>query len=134
MRFLVVDDDFQVRSSLQRLLHPWGITEVATDGEEAVEAFRLALKRGEPYDLVVLDILMPNIDGQEALREMREIEKEMQIPEDKAVKVIIVSGLDAAKEVRDAFFLGNATSFIVKPIRNQVLFDEMTALGLPLPV
>ena len=76
MRFLVVDDDFQARSLIQRLLHPYGVTEVATDGEEAVEAFRLAHKQGEPYDLITLDILMPNIDGQEALREIREIEKE----------------------------------------------------------
>lgn len=132
MRFLVVDDDFQARSLIQRLLHPYGITEVATDGEEAVEAFRLALKQDEPYDLITLDILMPNIDGQEALREIREIEKEMQIPEDKAVKVIMVSGLDDAKEVHDAFFLGSATSYIVKPIHNQALFDEIVALGLPL--
>ena len=132
MRFLVVDDDFQARSLIQRLLHPYGITEVATDGEEAVEAFRLALKEGEPYDLITLDILMPNIDGQEALREMREIEKEMEIPEDKAVKVIMVSGLDDAKEVHDAFFLGSATSYMVKPIHNQALFDEINSLGLEL--
>lgn len=132
MRFLVVDDDFQARSLIQRLLHPYGFTDVATDGEEAVEAFRLALKQGEPYDLITLDILMPNIDGQEALREIREIEKEMEIPLEKAVKVIMVSGLDDAKEVHDAFFLGNATSYIVKPIHNQTLFDEITSLGLTL--
>ena len=132
MRFLVVDDDFQARSLIQRLLHPYGFTDVATDGEEAVEAFRLALKQDEPYDLITLDILMPNIDGQEALREIREIEKEMDIPEEKAVKVIMVSGLDDAKEVHDAFFLGNATSYIVKPIHNQTLFDEITSLGLTL--
>ena len=132
MRFLVVDDDFQARSLIQRLLHPYGVTEVATDGEEAVEAFRFAHKQGEPYDLITLDILMPNIDGQEALREIREIEKELQIPTEKTVKVIMVSGLDDAKEVHDAFFLGSATSYIVKPIHNKALFDEITALGLPL--
>ncbi|MDL2209577.1 response regulator [Desulfovibrio sp. OttesenSCG-928-O18] len=132
MRFLVVDDDFLTRSLIQRLLHPYGFTDVATDGEEAVEAFRLALKEGEPYDLITLDILMPNIDGQEALREIREIEKEMSIPEDKAVKVIMVSGLDDAKEVHDAFFLGSATSYMVKPIHNQALFDEISSLGLTL--
>jgi two-component system chemotaxis response regulator CheY len=132
MRFLVVDDDFQARSLMQRLLHPYGLTEVATDGEEAVEAFRLALEQGEPYDLITLDILMPNVDGQEALREIREVEKEMRIPEDRAVKVIMVSGLDDAKEVHDAFFLGGATSYLVKPVHNQALFDEIAALGLSL--
>lgn len=130
MRFLVVDDDFQTRSLIQRLLHPYGFTDVATDGEEAVEAFRYALKIGEPYDLITLDILMPNIDGQQALREIREIEKEMDIPEDKAVKVIMVSGLDDAKEVHDAFFLGSATSYMVKPIHNKTLFEEISSLGL----
>lgn len=132
MRFLVVDDDFQTRSLIQRLLHPYGFTDVATDGEEAVEAFRVALKEGEPYDLITLDILMPNIDGQQALREIREIEKEMHIPEEKAVKVIMVSGLDDAKEVHDAFFLGSATSYMVKPIHNQAFFDEIASLGLTL--
>lgn len=133
MRFLVVDDDFQTRSLMQRLLHIYGITEVATDGEEAVEAFRLAHKQKEPYDLITLDILMPNIGGQEALREIREIEKELDIPKEKAVKVIMVSGLDNAKEVHDAFFLGNATSYMVKPIHNQALFEEINSLGLELP-
>jgi Response regulator containing a CheY-like receiver domain and a GGDEF domain len=132
MRFLVVDDDFQSRSILQRLLQPHGLTEVATDGEECVEAFRLALRSGEPYDLITLDIFMPNCNGQQALRELREIEKEAGIPHEKAVKVIIISGLDNAREVHDAFFLGNATSYIVKPIDRKILFEEIASLGLKL--
>lgn len=130
MRFLVVDDDFQTRTQVQRFLYPYGYVDVATDGEEAVEAFRLALKEGEPYDLITLDILMPNADGQEALREIRDIEKEKDIPESKAVKVIMISGLDDAKEVHDAFFLGNATSYLVKPIHHKVLLDEIQSLGI----
>ena len=130
MRFLVVDDDFLTRSLIQRLLHPFGSTDLATDGEEAVEAFRRALKQGTPYDLITLDILMPHIDGQQALREIREIEKEMNISEEKAVRVVMVSGLDDTKEVHDAFFLGSATGYVVKPIQNKTLFDEIHALGL----
>ncbi len=132
MRFLVVDDDFQTRLQVQRFLYPYGYVDVATDGEEAVEAFRLALKEGAPYDLITLDILMPNSDGQEALREIREIEKEKNVPEASAVKVIMISGLDDAKEVHDAFFLGSATSYLVKPIHHKVLMDEIRSLGIPL--
>lgn len=134
MRFLVVDDDFHTRSLIQKLLYPYGFADVAMDGEEAVEAFRNALKSDEPYDLITLDILMPNIDGQQALREIREIERERDVPENEAVKVIMISGLNDAKEVHDAFFLGSATSYMVKPINQQVFFEEIISLGLSLEV
>lgn len=132
MKFLIVDDDFDSRRLVQKILHPFGYVDVATDGEEGVEAFRTALKDGEPYSLITLDILMPNIDGQQALREIREIEKEMGVSAENAVKVIMISGLDDSKELHDAFFLGEATSYIVKPIRRQLLLDEITSLGIEL--
>ncbi len=132
MRFLIVDDDFDSRKLLQKILRPYGECEVAVDGEEGVEAFRTALKEGDPYDLISLDILMPNLDGQQALREIREIEKEHDVPQDKLVKVIMITGLDDSQEVHDAFFLGDATSYIVKPIRKSILLDEIRSLGLDL--
>ncbi len=132
MKFLVIDDDFDSRRLVQKILHPYGYVEVAADGEEGVEAFRAALKDGEPYDVITLDIMMPNMDGQEALREIREVEKEMGVGTDKAAKVIMISGLDDNKEVHDAFFLGDAISYIVKPIRKQTILDEIQSLGVTL--
>ncbi|MDL2317111.1 response regulator [Desulfovibrio sp. OttesenSCG-928-A18] len=132
MRFLVVDDDFETRRLMQKLLRPYGEVDVATDGEEAVQAFAQALKDNEPYALITLDILMPNIDGQQALREIREIEKEHGLTGDKLVKVIMISGLDDSEELHDAFFLGEAESYIVKPINHAVLLQEIAKLGIPL--
>ncbi len=132
MRFLVVDDDFSSRSLIQKILRPFGDVEVAIDGEEAVEAFSQALKSGEPYDLITLDILMPNVDGQKALREIREIEKECGTEQGRQVKIIMISGLDDSEELHDAFFLGEATSYIVKPINKALLLQEVEKLGISL--
>ncbi|MCK9241597.1 response regulator [Desulfocurvus sp.] len=132
MRFLIVDDDFDSRRLMQKILYPFGYCDVAVDGEEAVEAFRSSLKNQEPYDLVCLDIIMPNMDGQQALREIREIEAEMGVPEDGRVKAVMISALDDTKELHDAFFLGEATSYLVKPIRKKTLLNEIRNLGLPL--
>ena len=132
MKCLIIEDDFDSRRVMQKMLHPYAYVDVATDGEEGVAAFLGALRDNEPYDLITLDLIMPNSDGQQALREIREIEKEYDIPPEKAVKVIIVSGLDDSKELHDAFFLGSAVSYIIKPVRRQTLLDEVLRLGLPL--
>ena len=132
MKCLVIDDDFDSRRLLQKILHPFAYVDVATDGEEGVLAFHQALKENEPYQLITLDLVMPNSDGQQALREIREIEKEMGIAKKDGVKIIVVSGLDDNREIHDAFFLGNATSYMMKPVRRQILLEEVENLGLPL--
>lgn len=132
MRFLIVDDEFDSRRLMQKILYPYGYCDAAVDGEEAVEAFRSSLKNSEPYDLICLDIIMPNMDGQEALREIREIETELGVPDDQRVKAVMISALDDTKELHDAFFLGEATSYLVKPIRKKTLLNEIRNLGIAL--
>ncbi|SHN50847.1 response regulator [Desulfovibrio litoralis] len=132
MRILIVDDDFTSRKILQKMLAQYGSVDVATDGEEGVAAFHSALKEGEAYDLITMDIIMPNMDGQKCLQEIRQIEKERGVDPKDAVKVIMVSGLSNNEALHDAFFLGAATSYITKPISKEVLLNEMSSLGLVL--
>ena len=133
MRFLVVDDDFETRLLVQKMLNPFGQVDVATDGEEGIMAFTTSLKEGNPYSLITLDILMPNMDGQQTLRELREIEKEWGIKTDKQIKVLMITGLDDSEEVHNAFSFGETTRFIEKPINRAVLLAEIIKLGLSLP-
>lgn len=130
MRILVVDDDFESRKLIQKMLTPYGSVDVATDGEEGVAAFSSAVKEGEAYDLITMDIVMPNMDGQQCLQEIRQIEKETGVQPPEYVKVIMISGLSDAEELHDAFFIGDATSYIIKPISQQALLDEIKSLGL----
>jgi two-component system chemotaxis response regulator CheY len=71
MRILIVEDDFGSRRLMQKLVSDYGQCDVVVDGEEAVEAFRLAWEENSPYDVIFLDIMLPKMDGQEALRRIR---------------------------------------------------------------
>ena len=133
MRFLVIDDDFETRLLMQKMLSPFGLVDVATDGEEGIMAFTAALKENKPYSLITLDILMPNMDGQQTLRELREIEKERGLTAGKQTKVLMITGLDDSEEVHDAFSFGETTRFIVKPIDKAVLLAEIANMGIALP-
>lgn len=130
MRILIAEDDFVTRRQLKDILSPYGDCDIVVDGEEAIQAFRLAWEEKDPYDLICLDIMMPNTDGQEALRRIREMEKEAGILGSYEVRVIMITALDDPKTVVEAFHKGGATSYIVKPVEKMKLLDEIRVLGL----
>ena len=74
MKTLVVEDDLVSRQLLQTILSRYGECNVAVNGKEALSAFSLAWKALQPYDLICLDVMMPEMDGQETLRQIRKIE------------------------------------------------------------
>lgn len=129
MRTLIVEDDFTCRRLLQKILSPYGDCDITINGKEAIEAFRLALDEDESYDLICLDIMMPEMDGQEALKKIREIEKEKGILGLDGVKVIMTTALKDSKNVFGAFKTG-CEGYLVKPIDKKRLIEEMKKLEL----
>ncbi len=74
-RILVVDDRRDVRFLSKHILTQAGaIVEEAEDGQLALDAVALAARRGEPYDLILLDMQMPNLDGYETVRALRRMD------------------------------------------------------------
>lgn len=130
MRILIVEDDFIGRKVLHRLLLEYGECDVAVDGAEAVKAFDLAWESGAPYDVLFLDIMMPNMSGHDALKLIREKERTRRVPSAREVKVIMTSALDDVKNVTLAFFQGGASAYLVKPIERQKVVEELRKLGL----
>ena len=129
MRILLAEDDYVTRKAMDSFLSKYGECDVTVDGMEAVDAFMLALEEGEPYDLVCLDIMMPVMDGYQALVGIRNLEKEKNVPEEKAAKVIMTTALNDEKNVKMAFELGCAV-YSGKPI-DQARFEQaLKKLGL----
>lgn len=130
MRILVADDDFVSRLLLQELLKAHGGPHVATNGREAIEAVRASLEVGQPYDLICLDLVMPEVDGLEALREIRAMEEDASLRPARAARVVVTTALDAPRSVMAAFW-ELCDAYIVKPIRRDDLMRELLRLGLP---
>jgi len=129
MKILLAEDDYVTRKAMDSFLSKYGDCDVTVDGMEAVDAFMLALEEGEPYDLVCLDIMMPVMDGYQALMGIRNLEKERNISKENQAKIIMTTALNDEKNVKMAFELG-CTIYSGKPI-DQVRFEQaLKKLGL----
>ena len=110
-RLLVVDDAMIMRAIIKDTAKKagWEIAGEATNGAEAVERFR-ELKP----DMTTLDIVMPEMDGVEALRAIRQ-----EAPD---AKVVMISAIDQRAKLTECIQLG-ALDFIVKPFDKQRLLS-----------
>lgn len=129
MKILLAEDDFVTRKFMVNFLSKYGECDVTVDGMEAVDAFMMALEDEEPYDLVCLDIMMPVMDGYQALMGIRNLEKERNIPQEEGVKVIMTTALNDEQNVKMAFDLG-CTIYSGKPIDKTRFEQAMKKLGL----
>lgn len=129
MRILIVEDNHICCKVNQKILSSYGECDTAVDGEDALHAFKLAYIENRPYDLVCMDIMMPSVNGQESLEQIRAIEKELAIEPAKEVKVIMISALGYPKNVMEAFN-GGANAYIVKPINKRILQEKLKELKL----
>ena len=115
--------------SIQEILKAYGTVHVAVNGKEAVFAIVAAQDVGEPYDLICLDIMMPEMDGQEALKSIRDGEKKAGVMPGKGVKIIMTTALGDSKNVMTSF-KGLCDGYIVKPIDKAGLLKEIRKLSL----
>ncbi|MGA3096831.1 MAG: response regulator [Bryobacteraceae bacterium] len=129
MKTLIAEDDFTSRLLLQEFLKSYGDCHIAVNGKEAVEAARAALQAEEPYDLICLDIMMPGMDGQAALKEIRRLEAAASVATSRRVKIVMTTALADLPNVVNAI-RGKCDCFLAKPIRKAKLLEELRKLAL----
>jgi two-component system chemotaxis response regulator CheY len=129
MRTLIVEDGFTNRLFLQTLLSRCGECHIAVNGKEAVEAFRRALGSGSPYDLICMDILMPEMSGQEAVKKVRAIEGARGILSKQAVKIVMTTAVSDIQQVMQSF-RELCDAYLVKPIDGVKLVGDLRSMGL----
>jgi two-component system chemotaxis response regulator CheY len=126
---LLVEDDFASRLLLQTFLSRYGECHIAVNGKEAVDAFASALGRGQKYDLICMDIMMPVMDGREALRQVRAMEEVRGISSTYGAKIIMTTVVTDIKEVIHCF-QELCDSYLMKPIDLTQLLSQLKSFQL----
>lgn len=129
MKSLVVEDDFTSRTILQKILSKYGDSHIAVNGKEAISIFIDAYECGEPYEFICLDIMMPEMDGQQVLKQIRDYEKKININPALGVKIIMTTAMDDSKSVLTAF-REQCDGYLVKPINCQKVECFLAEHGL----
>jgi two-component system, chemotaxis family, chemotaxis protein CheY len=129
MKTLVVEDDFTSRLVLHTFLSRYGECHIAVNGREAVAAFGTALEGGLRYNLICMDIMMPELDGKEAVRQIRALEEARGILSTHGVKIIMTTAVHEVKEVIECF-KHLCDAYLVKPINLSELLKEIKSYRL----
>ena len=118
IKVLIVDDNFPNRIFLAKCLEEYGTIISVDNGKEALLLFEQALKESKPFDLICLDIMMPEIDGRMVLKQIRTMEEERGINLKNRSKIIMLSALDD-KDTVIGSFEDQCDGYLVKPFNRE---------------
>ena len=129
MKILIAEDDFVSRKILNKQLCTIGEVDIASNGKEALEAVKMAMDEHEPYELICLDVMMPEVNGISALQGIRVLENQLGIKEGNRAKIIMTTGLSDREKVMVAAKAG-CDAYMIKPITKPRLYEELSKLGI----
>jgi signal transduction histidine kinase/DNA-binding response OmpR family regulator len=123
-RMLVIDDNVHNRHMLRETLRSFGCRpEEAQDGVEGLWTLQRAIEEGDPFELVLLDVQMPGMDGVEVLHTIR------RIPALNSLAVIMLTSVDGLRSVVNRPDLG-WSAYLTKPVKqSQLLNSILEAIG-----
>lgn len=126
MRILIVDDEFVALTKMVAILSDYGECECATNGRQAFEMYSEAVIQGQYFDLIVVDINMPELNGLGLLERISLDERSLKLP---TMRKIIVSAASNATNVLKAGDF-SCDAFLVKPVRRDALCAKLVEMGL----
>ena len=129
MRSLIVEDEFTSRMQIKYFLEEYGSCDIAVNGTEAVDAYKMAIDAKKPYDLVCLDIKLPEKDGHQVLAEIRQIEEETGKALTNPAKIFMTTAMSDIKNVANAYY-GLCDEYLSKPIEKEQLVERLRKYDL----
>jgi len=128
MKILVVDDEVVSRKKMKMIMDGLGECEAVECGNDAITAYQNAWEKWSPFDLITLDISMPDMNGTEVLSTIRKIETQKDIPDHRRVKVFMVTSHSDRETIITCVQAG-CDDFITKPFNRDTVFKKLQEKG-----
>ncbi len=129
MKTLIIEDDLSIQSLIKEFLRDFGVCTFADREDEALQLFKEANIKKDPFNLITLDIMLPGGNGHSILKKIRKYEETMGIWGLDGVKVIMISALGDRENVMGAF-RDQCEGYLVKPIQQADLMKQLRELNL----
>lgn len=129
MKILILEDDRSLLDLLTRRMAEYGECYATDNGIDAVRAFDEAMVNQDPFELALLDIMLPGMSGYEVLEKIRQIEAQWKKDGLEGATVIMVTALNTSKDILQAF-RGNCEAYMTKPYTKKDLEQILTSLGI----
>lgn len=133
MKFLVVDDDPISRKVVEKIVSGLGNYDSVGTGGAALDAFDEAWKMGLPFDVIFLDISMPDMSGIDVLKTIRHFENEKKLMKDLKAKILMMTA-SSDKETVIACLESGCNNYIVKPVNKTTVAGKLKHLGYEVDV
>jgi len=115
MKILIVEDELLSRQIIKKMAEEYGNCDIAVNGSEAIELFQNSISEEDFYDVIFLDIMLPEMDGYSVLKNIREIEESANLALSEKSKVVMTTSLEESKNIITAF-KEQCDFYIVKPV------------------
>lgn len=124
IKTLIIDDEIQGYTCIKSML---GVCDIVESGLIGVEYAETALKIKSYYNLILLDVVIPDLDGIEVIRKIRDLEKSYNIKSSSEAKIVVVSSRRDEPTILEAFRNG-ATGWIDKPVATDLFLTKLKNL------
>ncbi len=128
MNILVVDDEIVSQKKMMRILSGFGTCDGVKTGKEALRTVKTALENWKLYNLITLDVSMPDISGVEVLTAVRKMETDRGLADDEKSKILMVTSHSDVETVKACS--GKCDGYIIKPFNREVMTQKIKKTGL----
>ena len=128
LRFLVIEDDPTVAGLLGYILRQHGDCELRETGESGTAAFREAWERDAPFDLIILDLFLPDLHGDAILKEIRAFESERGLLDARSRSIVLINTASTDLNQMRQSLEQEPDGYLIKPIRVELIVDKVAEL------